>query len=66
MKYAEQAKDATIDQAKVIATTATGNAVYAGAGAGITSVISLVFLAIGLYFVWRSFYEMRIPKREEA
>jgi len=66
MKYAEQAKDAAIDQAKVIATTAAGNAVYAGAYSGMTWLISLVFLGIGLYFVWRSFYMMRIPKRDKA
>jgi K(+)-stimulated pyrophosphate-energized sodium pump len=30
-------------------------------GAGLTVVLSLVFLAVGLYFVWRSFYKMRIP-----
>ena len=35
--------------------------VAAGKYAGITPVISLVFLAVGLYFVWRSFYKTRIP-----
>jgi len=33
-------------------------------GAGLTWVLSLVFLAIGLYFVWRSFYKMRIPVKQ--
>ncbi len=66
MKYAEQAKDAAIDQAKVIATTAGGSAVYTGQYAGFTWVLSLVFLAVGLYFVWRSFYAMRIPAKDAA
>jgi len=33
-------------------------------GAGLTWILSLVFLAIGLYFVWRSFYKMRIPVKQ--
>ncbi|MDR2755459.1 MAG: sodium-translocating pyrophosphatase [Planctomycetaceae bacterium] len=32
-----------------------------GQYASITWVVALVFLAIGLFFVWRSFYKMRIP-----
>ncbi len=31
--------------------------------AGHTMFVSLVFLAIGLFFVWRSFYAMRIPQK---
>ncbi|MDR2706855.1 MAG: sodium-translocating pyrophosphatase [Planctomycetaceae bacterium] len=34
-----------------------------GQYAGVTWIVSLVFLAIGLYFVWRSFYKMRIPTK---
>ncbi|GHT37754.1 K(+)-insensitive pyrophosphate-energized proton pump [Planctomycetales bacterium] len=33
----------------------------AGAYASYTWLVAGVFLAIGLYFVWRSFYKMRIP-----
>jgi K(+)-stimulated pyrophosphate-energized sodium pump len=40
-------------------TTSTQTGQYAGATWG----VSLVFLAIGLYFVWRSFYRMRIPAK---
>ena len=29
-----------------------------------TAVIGVVFLAIGLIFVWRSFYAMRIPAKD--
>jgi K(+)-stimulated pyrophosphate-energized sodium pump len=36
----------------------------ADAGAGLTHVFSAVFLALAFYFVWRSFYRMRI--RDEA
>jgi K(+)-stimulated pyrophosphate-energized sodium pump len=57
MKYSEKA----IDGAAEIAKTAAGTSVYAGPYAGMTGIISVVFLAIGLYFVWRSFYMMRIP-----
>jgi hypothetical protein len=28
-----------------------------------TAIVGIVMLAIALYFVWRSFYEMRIPKK---
>jgi len=35
--------------------------VESGAYASYTWMISVVFLAIGLYFVWRSFYKTRIP-----
>jgi K(+)-stimulated pyrophosphate-energized sodium pump len=33
------------------------------AGSGITPYIGAASLAIGLIFVWRSFYSMRIPKK---
>ncbi len=36
----------------------------AGANAHYTIYIALAFLAIGLFFVWRSFYRMRIPEAE--
>jgi K(+)-stimulated pyrophosphate-energized sodium pump len=29
-------------------------------GSEITGILTVVFLAVGLYFVWRSFYGMRI------
>lgn len=32
----------------------------------ITSIVGVVMLAIALVFVWRSFYAMRIPPKEEA
>jgi len=35
--------------------------VEVGKYAGYTWILSLVFLAVGLYFVWRSFYKTRIP-----
>jgi hypothetical protein len=38
-------------------------AVAAG-GTGYNAVIGLIMLAIALVFVWRSFYAMRIPKKE--
>jgi hypothetical protein len=57
MKYSETATES----AKQIAETTAGAAVYAGPYAGMTGVISIAFLAVGLYFVWRSFYKMRIP-----
>ena len=38
--------------------------VDAGAYAGYTWIISVLFLAIGLYFVWRSFYKTRIPVKQ--
>ena len=63
MKYSEKAVS---EGATQIATMASGNPLYAGAYSGMTLVLSAAFLAVGLYFVWRSFYEMRIPKREEA
>ncbi|MDR2840168.1 MAG: sodium-translocating pyrophosphatase [Paludibacter sp.] len=33
----------------------------AGAGTDYSTYIAIPFLAVGLYFVWRSFYKMRIP-----
>lgn len=59
MKYSEKATEG----AAQITTTVTGNAVFAGPYAGMTGVISIAFLAVGLYFVWRSFYKMRIPAK---
>ncbi len=35
-------------------------------GGGLTTVLSAVFLAISLYFVWRSFYGMRIGGTDHA
>jgi K(+)-stimulated pyrophosphate-energized sodium pump len=35
--------------------------VTTGSYAGLTWVLAVVFLAVGLYFVWRSFYKTRIP-----
>ena len=35
-------------------------------GSGLTTVLSAVFFAISLYFVWRSFYGMRIGGGEHA
>ncbi len=63
MKYVETTKDKMVEGAKEIATTATGNPVIAGTYSGMTWVLALVFLGIGLYFVWRSFYLMRIPEK---
>ncbi|MDR1383540.1 MAG: sodium/proton-translocating pyrophosphatase [Planctomycetaceae bacterium] len=53
-----------IGEAKQIAEDAAGAPVYGGAYAWTTVVLSVVFLAIGLFFVWRSFYGMRIPKKD--
>ena len=63
MKYFETTTDKLTEGAKVIATTVTGNPVLSGEYAGWTWVLSLAFLALGLYFVWRSFYCMRIPAK---
>jgi K(+)-stimulated pyrophosphate-energized sodium pump len=41
-----------------------GEAVVAGKYAHYTSVLAVIFLAIGLYFVWRSFYKTRIPVKQ--
>lgn len=38
----------------------------AGHGFDYTALVGVVMLAIGLVFVWRSFYAMRIPPKEEA
>jgi K(+)-stimulated pyrophosphate-energized sodium pump len=46
--------------------TMTGHPVFVGAYASMTWVLSLVFLGVGLFYVWKSFYEMRIPKRDDA
>jgi len=35
-----------------------------GAYNGLTLILAAIFLAIGLYFVWRSFYKTRIPVKE--
>ncbi|MDR0870935.1 MAG: sodium-translocating pyrophosphatase, partial [Planctomycetaceae bacterium] len=46
----------------VTVTAADGTtSTHTGQFAGATWVVSLVFLAVGLYFIWRSFYKMRIP-----
>ena len=29
-------------------------------------IVGVVMLAVALYFVWRSFYSMRIPKEDPA
>ncbi|MCL2710267.1 MAG: sodium-translocating pyrophosphatase [Planctomycetaceae bacterium] len=51
MKYVEKGTD-----------EATGRTIVESGGfAGFTWILSLVFLGIGLYFVWRSFYKTRIP-----
>jgi K(+)-stimulated pyrophosphate-energized sodium pump len=34
--------------------------VAAERGTGLTHVVAVIFLAISMYFVWRSFYRMRI------
>ncbi|MCL2348219.1 MAG: sodium/proton-translocating pyrophosphatase [Planctomycetaceae bacterium] len=54
--FAEKVKDVTADAAKTIL---PDPGVYAGQ----TIYIATAFLAIGLFFVWRSFYAMRIPKK---
>ena len=36
-----------------------------GEGHDFTGFIGVVMLAVALYFVWRSFYAMRIPKEPE-
>jgi K(+)-stimulated pyrophosphate-energized sodium pump len=61
MKYVEVPKlgedgKAVVDEAGKAMMT-----VNVGTFANYTPVISVVFLAIGLYFVWRSFYKTRIP-----
>ena len=63
MKYFETTKDKMVEGAKEIATTATGNPVVAGSYSGMTWFLALVFLAIGLHFVWRTFYKTRIPDK---
>jgi K(+)-stimulated pyrophosphate-energized sodium pump len=35
-------------------------------GTGLTTALSAAFLAISLYFVWRSFYGMRIGGTDHA
>jgi K(+)-stimulated pyrophosphate-energized sodium pump len=39
-------------------------AARAGTGTDYTGIVGLGLLAVGLIFVWRSFYAMRIPKKE--
>ena len=41
-------------------------AAHAGKGTDYTAYVGVVMLAIALVFVWRSFYAMRIPKRQTA
>jgi len=36
-----------------------------GRGADYTAYVGIGILAVALYFVWRSFYAMRIPPRDE-
>ncbi|GHT12943.1 K(+)-insensitive pyrophosphate-energized proton pump [Planctomycetales bacterium] len=60
MKYSATA---ATEGARNIATDPATHTIYAGQYAGATWVVSLVFLAVGLYFVWRSFYKMRIPAK---
>jgi K(+)-stimulated pyrophosphate-energized sodium pump len=43
-----------------------GRQSHEGGGANIAPFIGVVFLVTGLYFVWRSFYKMRIPLKEGA
>ncbi|MDR1492327.1 MAG: sodium/proton-translocating pyrophosphatase [Planctomycetaceae bacterium] len=64
LKYAEKTKEDITEGVKQIATTASGNPVVSGSYAGFTWVLALAFLAAGLYFVYRSFYNMRIPKKD--
>ncbi len=65
MKYTEKgvegAKQLVLDGKEVV--TASGAPLYAGQYSGMTLLLSAVFLAVGLFFVWRSFYAMRIPKK---
>ncbi len=41
-------------------------AAAAGEGSDYTAIVGCVMLAIGLFFVWRSFYSMRIPEKAAA
>jgi K(+)-stimulated pyrophosphate-energized sodium pump len=43
-----------------------GRKAHEGGGANVAPFIGIAFLAVGLYFVWRSFYAMRIPLKEGA
>jgi len=54
--FAEKMKNVAGDAAKTILPDP-------GAYAGQTIYIAVAFLAVGLFFVWRSFYAMRIPKK---
>ena len=49
--------------ASEVAADVTEKTVELAKGADYSIFISVVFLAIGLTFVWRSFYAMRIPKK---
>jgi K(+)-stimulated pyrophosphate-energized sodium pump len=44
--------------------TQTGAEVYVGSYSWMTYGLAVVFLAIGLHFVWRSFYKTRIPEKK--
>jgi K(+)-stimulated pyrophosphate-energized sodium pump len=65
LRYTETTKE-EIGNAVAVATTSTGNPVIAGTYSGLTWVLAIAFLAAGLYFVWRSFYKMRIPEKQQA
>ncbi|MCL2305262.1 MAG: sodium/proton-translocating pyrophosphatase [Planctomycetaceae bacterium] len=61
MKYSDEPVS---EGAAPIAMMPSGNPLYSGTYSGMTLLLSAAFLAVGLFFVWRSFYGMRIPKRE--
>src|SRR5262249_17904115 len=43
-----------------------GNSAHKSGGANVAPFIGVAFLAVGLFFIWRSFYAMRIPPKEGA
>jgi K(+)-stimulated pyrophosphate-energized sodium pump len=63
MKYAEAPQPAGTHLVDGMPVTVEPS-IVAGPYANFTPVIALVFLAIGLYFVWRSFYKTRIPVKQ--
>jgi K(+)-stimulated pyrophosphate-energized sodium pump len=70
MKYFEpKAGDSTEGMKRLVlegkeVVTQSGVEMYVGTYSGMTWVLALAFLAIGLHFVWRTFYKTRIPEKK--
>ena len=63
MKWTTEKTSETVE---AVTKTTEGLPVYAGTYSSMTWLIALVFLAIGLFFVWKSFYGMRIPQKDNS